>query len=148
MTGRKASQPVTIAPGVRLPGQALTFSFARSGGPGGQHADKASTRATLTVDGEALRAVLHEDAMQRLAQQAGSRWLGDRLVLTAANSRSQRANRRACFAKLRELIVSAQQRPRPRRPTRPPRGAVERRLQAKRERGQRKAERRGSRDPW
>lgn len=146
MADRKPSKPVTVAPGVRLPASALRFTFARSGGPGGQHANKTSTRATLSVPADALHAAMPEDAMRRLAEHAGSRWTGEQLILTAAASRSQHANRRACLAKLRELLVIAMHRPRPRRPTRPSRGAKERRLDTKRQRGQRKSARRIDRD--
>ncbi|MFW6060734.1 MAG: alternative ribosome rescue aminoacyl-tRNA hydrolase ArfB [Phycisphaeraceae bacterium] len=146
MAERKSSKPITIAPGVQVPASALRFTFARSGGPGGQHANKTSTRATLSVPAEALRAALSEQTMQRLAQHAGSRWTGEQLMLTAAGSRSQHANRRACLVKLRELLVTAMHRPRPRRPTRPSRAAKQRRLEAKRQRGERKAARRINRD--
>lgn len=145
MGERKGSKPVTLAPGVRVPARALRFTFARSGGPGGQHANKASTRVTLTVPVDALRAALPEDAMQRLAEQAGGRLTEDQLMLTAGSSRSQAANRRACLARLEQLLVAAMRRPRPRRPTRPSKGAVERRLHAKRVRGEHKARRRANR---
>ncbi len=90
MAERKGSKPVMVAPGVRLPAAALRFTFARSGGPGGQHANKASTRATLNVPIEDLREALPPDAMQRLADQAGSKLTSEHLILTAAGSRSQR----------------------------------------------------------
>lgn len=140
-----ARRGVAVAPGVTLPAGALRFTFARSGGPGGQHANKASTRATLSVSVDALQEALPTDALERLRGLAGSRWTGEHLQLTAAGSRSQIANRRACLARLEQLLRAAMRRPRPRRPTRPPRAAVERRLHAKQRRGRRKSERRESR---
>lgn len=141
----QGSRSVVVAPGVTLPAGTLRFTFARSGGPGGQHANKTSTRATLSVPVDALRAALPADALERLRTLAGNRWTGEQLQLTAAGSRSQLANRRACLARLEQLLRAALHRPRPRRPTRPTRAAVERRLHAKRRRGQRKSERRESR---
>ena len=146
MTERKPSRRITVAPGIRLPAGALRFTFARSGGPGGQHANKASTQAVLTIPLEALAESLPEDALHRLTEQAGHYLAADRLVITASTSRSQQANRRACLTKLRDLIVRAQRRPKPRRPTRPSRGAVERRIEQKKQRGERKAARRRNRN--
>jgi len=146
MAERKPSRQVTVAPGVRLPAGALRLTFARSGGPGGQHANKASTQVTLTVPLDALAEAMPPDAIERLTDQAGHFLATDRLVISSADSRSQQANRRACMTKLRDLLVRASHRPKRRRPTRPSRGAVERRIEAKKQRGDRKAARRQNRD--
>jgi ribosome-associated protein len=138
---------IEVAPGRTLPADRLAFTFAKSGGPGGQHVNKTATAVTLTVPLDALAEVLPADALSRLRHQAGHRLAGDRLVIHAADSRSQHANRKACLLKLRRMIVEAMHRPRPRRPTRPSRGAKERRLQSKKQHGQRKAERRSNRAP-
>lgn len=135
-----------LAPGVVLPNAALRFRFDRSGGPGGQNVNKLNTRATLTVSFADLATVLDADTLQRVRTVAGHWAAEDRLVISAANSRSQLANRRACVARLRWIIEHAARRPRPRRPTRPTRGAVERRLQAKAHRSRIKRLRRGQSD--
>jgi len=132
-----------IAPGVRLPAGALQFRFDRSGGPGGQHVNKLNTKATLTVDMAHLADALPAGVVARL-KRLGGRYLADedeRLVIESQTHRSQIANRKACLAKLRDLIVRARAAPKRRKPTRPTRGSVERRLQHKKERGQIKAER-------
>ncbi|MEM8781400.1 MAG: alternative ribosome rescue aminoacyl-tRNA hydrolase ArfB [Planctomycetota bacterium] len=137
---------------VHLPGgrvlrrSALNFSASRSGGPGGQNVNKVNTKATLTVAAEELAAVLPGDAVRRLPGLAGHRWAGDRLVIAASDSRSLVSNRRACVARLRELLVAALHRPRVRRATRPSRGVTERRLDAKKRRGALKRQRRGGDD--
>lgn len=138
---------IEIAPGLTLPAERLEFSFAKSGGPGGQHVNKTATAATLRLPLAALSDVLPADALNRLKRHAGHRLAGDTLVIHAAESRSQHANRKACLLKLRQMIIEAQHRPRPRKPTRPSRGARERRIQHKKHRGQRKAERRENRGP-
>ena len=140
-------QGVPIAPGVGLSGTALQWTFSRSGGPGGQNVNKLNTRCTLTVDIAALAAAMPADAVARLEAMAGSRLASDppRLVITAADSRSQVANRKACLAKLRELVVASMRRPKVRRATRPSKAAKRRRLDAKRRRGELKAAR-GGRD--
>ncbi|MEM9915737.1 MAG: alternative ribosome rescue aminoacyl-tRNA hydrolase ArfB [Planctomycetota bacterium] len=137
-----------LAPGVWLDPSALTFTFSRSGGPGGQNVNKVNTHATLTVPMSALEQAMPDWAVARLRDMAG-RYLADqppRLVIHASDSRSQRANRRSCVLKLRALIVSAMDRPRIRRPTRPSAGAKQRRLDAKKHRSQLKAQRKPPQD--
>ena len=144
---RMDSSEAEVAPGVKLPRSALGLSFTRASGPGGQHVNKANTRVTLTVPLEALRQAMGSEAHERLTK-LGARYLAaEHLAISAGHSRSQLANRRACFARLRALLVAASHRPRPRKATRPTRAAVRRRLETKRARSTRKAERRESRRP-
>jgi ribosome-associated protein len=95
--------------------------FLVAGGPGGQHRNKAATGVRL------------------LHRPTG-------LVVTATERRSQLQNRGAALERLRRRLQAASHVPRPRRPTKPTRGAKERRLAAKKRRGQRKAMRRGAFD--
>lgn len=134
---------LALAPGVSLPEAALRWTFSRGGGPGGQNVNKVSTRATLTVHIDDLAATMPAWAVQRLTEQAGQRLAADpdRLVITSADSRSQHANRQACLLKLRDMLVRAMNRPRRRKATKPSAGAVRRRLENKKQRGQRKRER-------
>ena len=138
-----------FAAGRAVPVAALRFAFTRASGPGGQNVNKVNSRATLTVDLADLSAVLPADAAARLPRLAGA-WLAadpPRLVMHAADHRSQLANRRACRDRLRRLLQQAMVRPRTRRATRPSRGAVERRLKTKRIRAERKRTRgRGGRE--
>jgi len=121
-----------------IPPGALNFRFDRSSGPGGQNVNKVNTRATLTVALADLAAHLPPYAMARL-ETVASRYMAEgRLVISSEASRSQRTNRDDCIEKLRTTLLEALHRPRTRRPTRPSRGAVERRIQTKKERGQRK----------
>lgn len=138
------SNDIPIAPGVALPESALRFTFSRSGGPGGQNVNKLNTKAMLTVEVADLADVMQPWAIQRLLIHAGSRLAGDaeRIQITDSSSRSQHANRQACLAKLRLMIVEAMNRPKRRRPTKPSRGAIQRRLDAKRHRSRIKSNRR------
>jgi len=141
------AKQVEIAPGRYLPEASLSFQAARSGGPGGQHVNTTSTAVTLTVPLAELARVLPRDALARLRRQAGHRLAGDRLMIRAAESRSQQANRKACLSKLREMIVTALHRPRPRRPTGPSKRAKQRRVEAKKQRGRLKQQRRANPNP-
>lgn len=103
--------------------------------------NKTSTRVTLAVDLAALADASPAGAYQRL-QALGGRYLSEQgLQISAGESRSQLANRRACFTRLRRLLVEASHRPPVRKATRPSRGAVARRLEGKRQRSERKSER-------
>lgn len=140
---------VSIAPSVLLPESALRFTFSRSGGPGGQNVNKLNTKATLSVEITELAQVLPEWALQRLVIHAGSRLAGDadRIQITDSSSRSQHANRQACLAKLRLMILEAMNRPKRRRPTKPGRAAIQRRLDAKKHRSRLKSNRRNPESP-
>ena len=93
-------------------------TFFTAGGPGGQHRNKT------------------ESGVRLVHPPTGA-------VVTATERRSQARNRGAALARLRERLALLARRPKPRRETRPTRGSRERRLDAKRRRGERKAERRG-----
>jgi ribosome-associated protein len=132
-----------LAPGVSVPESALRIQYSRSGGPGGQNVNKVNTRVQLWVPLAAITG-LSERALARLREQAGSRLtLADDLHLTAETERTQERNRQAVLDRLRLLILEAVKEPKRRRKTKPSRGAKERRLQAKRIRGEIKSKRRG-----
>lgn len=139
-----ANNMVQAAPGVFLPEAALSFTFSRSGGPGGQNVNKVNTKATLTVPMEALRMALPVYAQRRLGQVASHYLVAEGLQISAAESRSQIANRRACMQKLREVLVEAMRRPKVRKKTKPSARAVQRRLDAKKHRSKIKQSRRSS----
>jgi ribosome-associated protein len=127
-----------VAPGVRLPSNALDFNFVRSSGPGGQNVNKLNTKAQLTVLFKDLRPHLPDAVLKRLKSIAGSQFHEnpDRLVLESQESRSQRGNRQDTLDKLRELIVRAKAKPKRRKKTRPPRRVKEQRLKSKKRRGE------------
>jgi len=110
----------------------LRWSFARSGGPGGQNVNKVSTKAELRLAISAIRRFGPDDRA-RLETTAG-RFLtaaGD-LLVTADETRSQADNRELCLTRLKGIITAATTRPKHRKKTKPSRGAKERRLKEKR----------------
>jgi ribosome-associated protein len=134
--------PIELAPGVSVGAEAIHFSFVRSSGPGGQAVNKLSTRAQMRI---AVRSIqgLSPGAVDRLRSLAGKRLnRDDELVISASSSRQQRLNREACLERLRDLVARAMAVPAPRKPSRPTRGSVERRLESKRRDARRKASRR------
>ena len=140
------ASPIEVAPGVRVPEAALRFSYTTSRGPGGQNVNRRATRAELRVQIEDLG--LSQRARRRLEDLAGARLTdAGELIIASDEKRSQRQNREICLVRLRELIVRARALPKPRKPTRPSRGAVERRIKEKKQRGEIKKRRRPPPEP-
>ena len=125
-----------------IPAEELRWRFSRSGGPGGQAVNTTDSRVELVFDLAATRALpplLKERALGRL----GPRLVAGELVVVASEHRSQWRNRQAALGRLRALLQEAlRPPPPPRRPTRPGRAAVERRLKLKKQRGLLKGQRR------
>jgi len=87
---------------------------------------------------------LPEGVRERLLKQVGSRLSGDGvLVISAQEYRSQKRNREAAIDRLVEMLLAAATPPKPRRATKPTRASKERRLAAKRVRGETKRLRQG-----
>jgi len=137
---------IEIAPGIFLPGRAIRFIFARSSGPGGQNVNKLNTKATLIIPLDELAEVLPFYARRKLERIAGRYLTQTELHISDGQSRSQIANRKACMTRLREVLIEAMQRPRPRIKTKPSKGAIQRRLDSKKRRSKIKANRRGGAD--
>ncbi len=135
---------VEVAPGVTAPDAAVRLQYARSSGPGGQNVNKVNTKAELWVTVAALVG-LTDAARGRLSALAGSRLTAaGQIHIAADNRRSQEMNRAEAFDRLRDLIVQAQHEPKRRVKRKVSKGAKRRRLDAKKRRGDVKANRRFS----
>jgi ribosome-associated protein len=131
-----------LGAGVWVDPGAVRYSFARSGGPGGQLVNKLSTKAELRVAMAAIEG-LSPAAAERLRTLAGRRLTqGDELILVASTSRSQLDNKEECLRRLRALVAEALDVPKPRKATRPSRAAVRRRLADKKRTSDKKGARR------
>lgn len=121
--------------GLAVDPSALRWKFSRAGGPGGQHVNKTESRveARLVI----AEAGLPEPVAERLVAAHG-----EELKVIESSSRSQLRNRELATQRLLDLVDSQARPPVKRRATRPGKGAVERRLEAKRHTSTRKAERR------
>ena len=121
-----------------VPESELQFICVHSNGPGGQGVNTSSSAVQLRFD-VAASPSLAPEVKSRLLALAGNRATGEGiLILTAAEFRSQLRNREAALARLQNLLEQAAKPPRPRRPTRCPRGQKLLRLKAKRLRAERK----------
>ncbi|MDQ2909761.1 MAG: aminoacyl-tRNA hydrolase [Actinomycetota bacterium] len=129
-------ESIQVTRSVSIPRSEIELRFSRSSGPGGQHAQKSDTRVEATFDVEASSG-LSEAQKRRVIAKAGAV-----LRAIAQDERSQWRNRELATERLVESLRAALKVPRRRRPTKPSRAAVERRLEAKRRRSQLKRRRR------
>ncbi|CAL9490536.1 alternative ribosome rescue aminoacyl-tRNA hydrolase ArfB [Streptomyces sp. NPDC057838] len=132
------SGPHVIRGSVLLPEAELMWRFSRSSGPGGQHVNTSDSKVELSFDlagTESLPPVWKQRALERLA----GRLVDGVVTVRASEHRSQWRNREAAAVRLAALLAEATAPPpKPRRPTRIPRGINERRLREKKQRSETK----------
>jgi ribosome-associated protein len=127
---------------IQIPLSELQFTFARSGGPGGQNVNKVNSKAILRWP-VVTSPSLPEDVRARFLQKYSHRLTGSGdFILTSQKYRDQDRNIDDCLEKLREIIAAVATPPVPRRPTKPSHASKQRRVQAKREISQKKQVRR------
>ena len=120
----------------------LQVQTSRSSGPGGQNVNKVESRVELRWH-VATSYLLSDEQKQTIQEKlAGQLTAEGYLLVTAQESRSQLRNKETALQKLHELLQKALHRPKPRRPTRPSRGAVRKRLEEKKRHSEKKANRR------
>lgn len=132
-----------IQPGVVIPRRETWCEFSHASGPGGQNVNKVATAVTLCfhpASSGALTPAQKELVARRLANRINADGV---LRVVASDARTQAANRAGADLRFRELLVEALKVAKKRRPTRPSRASVERRLLDKRFRAARKVDRRG-----
>jgi ribosome-associated protein len=120
---------LVVTTSVRVPRHELDVRFSASGGPGGQHANKTSTRVELTFDVESSGSF--SDAQRERVRSK----LGSVVRVVVDDERSQLRNRALAEERLVERLRGALHVERPRRATRPTRGSQQRRVDAKKQRG-------------
>lgn len=126
---------VWVTTQLMIPEAALVWRFTTSGGPGGQHANKAATRVEVDVALEDITGMT-DTVRSRLAQA-----LGTTIRAAADDHRSQVRNRALAEERLAAKIRAALVVRPPRRPTKPTKGSQRRRVAAKRQRSQLKSTR-------
>ena len=123
---------VLLFPGGGVPATAVVWRFDPSSGPGGQHANRSSTRVEAVIDLTTAGDVELE-VRERLVARFGAE-----LRVVVDDTRSQARNREIALDRLEARLRDGLAVAKPRKPTRPPRAARARRLQAKRRRSETK----------
>src|SRR3954466_3933528 len=137
-----ATGDLPVTGSVVVPAAALSWRFSRSSGPGGQGVNTADSRVELSVAPLEIPG-LTEAQQQRLSARLGNRLVDGVLTIAASEHRQQLRNRQAARERLPAGVPRALAPPAPsRRRTKPTRGSQERRIEAKKQRGQLKKQRR------
>jgi ribosome-associated protein len=137
--------PLRVTRSVVIPERELTWRFSRSSGPGGQSVNTADSRVELSVD-VARTSALGPIQRARVLERLSRRLVDGVLTVRATEHRSQLRNREAALERMAKILGDALAPPPRRRPTKPTRGAVERRLADKKRRSRTKRLRRSDED--
>jgi ribosome-associated protein len=120
----------------------LSFTASRSGGPGGQHVNKVSSKITLRWDVFHSQ-ILDEDQKNLLLKKLTNRLTTDGvLLISAQESRSQIQNKEVVLRKLDKLLTTALAKKKIRKATKPSKGAIQKRIEQKKQRSEKKQWRR------
>lgn len=119
----------------------LTFKASRSSGAGGQHVNKVASKIELSFDMTSSQG-LTEEEKERLQQKISSRLTKEGiLLLSCSESRSQHKNKAIVIERFLELIKENLKVKKPRKKSKPSKGAIEKRLKSKKEKAFKKAHR-------
>lgn len=131
-----------VKPGLEIPDDELTFTVARSGGPGGQNVNKVNSKVVLRFNLSATGA-FNDVQKARLLKKVPPRFMTKDgvIVIHAETSRDQLKNKHAAMEKLATVLRDGLKRPKTRIPTRIGRGAKERRKNDKQKQKRKKQER-------
>lgn len=131
---------------IQIPLREFEFTFARSSGPGGQNVNKVSSKAILRWP-LLTSPSMPDDVRRRLiARHRRQITISGDLIITSQRFRDAGRNTADCLEKLRHMLTEVAQPPKRRKPTKPTRGSVQRRLQAKQQQSQKKRQRRSTDD--
>lgn len=137
-------EPLPVREGVTIPGTELRFTASRSGGPGGQHVNKTSSKVNLHWD-VANTSALSSAERDRVMRRLGTRINAEGILTVAVDTeRSQHQNREIARERLARLVREALREPKVRVPTKASLAAKRRRVE---EKSRRAALKRNRRDP-
>jgi len=133
------SLEITLTRNRKVPKEAVSVSFIRSSGPGGQNVNKVATKVQMSVDISYLEAILsmREFAQLKIKLKTRIDQRGN-FCLTCDETRTQKRNLETAFKRCEFLIKDAIKLPKRRKKTKPSRSSIERRLQEKKKQSAKK----------
>ena len=131
----ESDQILSGGPKCRILTSEISWKFGPSGGPGGQHANRSNTRGEATLDLASAQGI-EENVREVLVAK-----LGSVMKVTVDKHRSQFRNRELALSRIESQLQEALIKEKARRPTKPKKSAVERRLKNKRKQSERKTNR-------
>ena len=126
----------------RVPLREIVFRFVRSSGPGGQNVNRVASKAVMRWNVRTSPSIADDVRARFLARFASRVTAQGDVLLGCDRHRERERNREGCLERLSRMLASVAAPPRPRRRTRAPRSAAERRLNDKRVRAETKRRRR------
>ena len=131
-----------VSDSISIPDSEFHFTYTRSSGPGGQNVNKVNSKAVLRWN-VTTSSALPEGVRRRFLEANARRLTNEGCILIGSQRyRDQGRNIADCLSRLRELIVAVQTPPKIRKPTKPSKGAKQRRLKEKKVTSDRKQSRR------
>jgi len=126
---------IEITPSIQINERELQFEYIRASGPGGQNVNKVATAVQLRFDVRASS--LPEDVKARLIHLAGKRVTSEGvLVIEAKQYRTQEQNREDAIQRLIEFVHKSAIKPKKRKKTKPTAASKEKRIKAKKAKGE------------
>ena len=133
---------IVVTPRLTIPAGELEWAFARSGGAGGQNVNKVSSKVDLRWNPQLSMALTFDDRTLLLERLRNRLTTDGYLIVTSSATRDQIKNRDDAMSKLALIVKSALHREKPRKATKPSKGAKRRRLEDKRRHSEKKSNRR------
>jgi ribosome-associated protein len=132
---------MVIARGIEVSRDEVSLEFSRSSGPGGQHVNKTESRVTLRFNLRETNAIPAADKARMLEKLASQVTKTGDILVSSETYRDRQRNIETAFERMEALLARAFVKPKPRKKTKPSRGAKERRLEEKRRTSSRKTTR-------
>jgi ribosome-associated protein len=138
----KSTLMLIVTSRLQIPMREFTFTYARSSGPGGQNVNKLSTKAILRWPMRTSKSLPDAVRARFLAKYGNKLTTDGDLLITSQRTRDAGRNTADCLEKLRRMLNMVAEPPKTRRPTKPTKSSIHRRLEQKKHQSGRKKQRR------